>query len=300
MNRIDELFKLKELLDSGIINKDDFEKKRAELLSDINTGNQDLDSIKKEEIISGENEKVCPSCKCIIDKESGICNFCDYDFINNRFSDKIEPTIKSNNNFKKYIPVFFLIIISIFLGTWFFTENNSNKSRKLDLENNKTELQNKFSIKKSSSKNHNDNVSELPSAISESQNDLNNKSINQNIRNDFKTEKKLFFIGTNKKDIAYEIILKNDTIVIDVKYRLLPGEKSLWGDPDSDGYYSRFTNILLLKKGAIFDDATNKIYNDYRFINDRFYVKNYETKKYEEYIIKPSKSNCKIKDILEH
>lgn len=140
MNRTDELLKLKELLDSGVITENDFKRKKAELFSDFNTGNEN--SKKKEEIIVGESEKECPSCKCIIDKESEICNFCDYDFINNEIREEINYPIKSNINLKKYISVFFLVVIFIFLGTWFFTSNNFNRSNELELKNHKTEVEN--------------------------------------------------------------------------------------------------------------------------------------------------------------
>ena len=123
MSNLDELLKLKELLDLGIITENDFKRKKSELFSDISTENKNSDFIKKEEIIIGGNEKVCPSCKCIIDKESEICNLCDYDFINKKISEKIDKPIE-NNNFKKYITIFFVIIIFGFLGTWFFLKNN--------------------------------------------------------------------------------------------------------------------------------------------------------------------------------
>lgn len=123
MNKLDELLKIKELFDLGIITEADFKRKKTELLNDSNTGNVNSDF--KKDIIIGENEKECPNCKYIIEKESETCNFCDYDFINNKTEDKNINTIEKNNNLKKYVPVFFVIIIFIFLGTWFFTENNS-------------------------------------------------------------------------------------------------------------------------------------------------------------------------------
>ena len=127
---------------------------------------------------------------------------------------------------------------------------------------------------------------------------MNNKFLYQKIRNNFEIEKKLFFIEKNKKEIAYEITLKKDTIVFDLNYKLAPSEESSSAAPDSDGYYSRYANICLLKNGEIFDFGSNGISYDYIFINNTFYVKNFETKKYEEYVIKSSKSNCKVIDIL--
>jgi hypothetical protein len=82
MDRLDELLKLKELLDLGIITENDFNRKKAELIGESASENNNSDSIKEEEIIIGENEKVCATCKFIIDKESEVCKFCDYDFIN--------------------------------------------------------------------------------------------------------------------------------------------------------------------------------------------------------------------------
>lgn len=126
MNKLDELLKLKELLDLGIITENDFNRKKAELLSDGNTGYDNSDSIKEGEIIIGENEKECPTCKFIIEKESEICKFCDYDFIYKNNTENNDDKI-DNNNLKKYISVFFLVVIFIFLGTWFFIANNSEK-----------------------------------------------------------------------------------------------------------------------------------------------------------------------------
>jgi uncharacterized protein YecT (DUF1311 family) len=125
MNKADELLKLKELLDLGIINENDFNIKKVELFNKSNTVKYNSDSIKDEEIIIGKNEKECPFCKFIIEKECETCKYCDYDFINNKISNKIDSQI-DNNNFKKYIPVFFVIVIFIFIGTWFFKKNNSN------------------------------------------------------------------------------------------------------------------------------------------------------------------------------
>ena len=57
-----------------------------------------------------------------------------------------------------------------------------------------------------------------------------------------------------------------------------------------------FSNMIKHNCGNNIDITFINKKNDLHKIN----LKNYETKKYEEYIIKPSKSNCKIKDILEH
>jgi hypothetical protein len=128
MNKLDELLKLKELLDLGIITDNDFNRKKAELLSDDNTGYDNSDSIKEEDIIIGENEKECPTCEIIIDKESEICKFCDYDFIN-------KNNIKNNEDkidkikIKKYFLILILMIIIIFAGILIigsiFPNNNS-------------------------------------------------------------------------------------------------------------------------------------------------------------------------------
>ena len=127
MNKADELLKLKELLDLGIINENDFNRKKAELFNKSNTVvKHNADSIKNEEIIIGENEKECSSCKRIIEKENEVCNFCDYDFINKKINNTIDSQF-ANNNLKRYISVFFVIIIFIFLATWFFSSNNSEK-----------------------------------------------------------------------------------------------------------------------------------------------------------------------------
>ncbi len=284
MNKLDELLKLKELLDLGIITDKDFNRKKTELLSEGNTGYDNSDSIKEDEII-GENEKECPTCKFIIDKESEVCKFCDYDFINNKISNEIDIPIY--NNLKKYISILFIIIIFIIIGTWFFTQKNTKINSEIELK--EKPIQNELVKKDIDKKSHTEFNNEAA---------LNNKFLYQKIRNNFEIEKKLFFIEKNKKEIAYEITLKKDTIVFDLNYKLAPSEESSSAAPDSDGYYSRYANICLLKNGEIFDFGSNGISYDYIFINNTFYVKNFETKKYEEYVIKSSKSNCKVIDIL--
>ena len=125
MDKLDELLKIKELLDSGIITESDFKRKKDELLK----SNNEISKIqKKGEIIIGDNEKECTNCKCIIDKESEICKFCDYDFINKRISEKRVIPIESNTNLKKYISIFLVAIVFIFLITIAFTGTRSNNS----------------------------------------------------------------------------------------------------------------------------------------------------------------------------
>ena len=176
MDKLDELLKIKELLDSGIISENEFQELKDKLSlnsdninnssgennSNFNGGYNVINSnekicckcganslkedkfcmecgnaefkhntnneIIKKEIIISKDEKECPSCNRIIEKECQTCNFCDFDFTNNKINDKIDSQIENNNNLKKYIPVFFVIIIFIFLGTWFFSSNNSEKN----------------------------------------------------------------------------------------------------------------------------------------------------------------------------
>ena len=128
MSNLDELLKLKELLDLGIITENDFKRKKVELFSNSNIGNNNSDSIKKEEIIIGKYEKECPSCKCIIEKESESCNFCDYDFINKQISEKDNTHIESNSNLKKYISISLVAMVFIFLITIAFIGSSSNNN----------------------------------------------------------------------------------------------------------------------------------------------------------------------------
>ena len=125
MDKLDELLKIKELLDSGIITESDFLRKKDELLK---SNNETSKAQKKGEIIIGDNEKECPSCKCIIDNDSEICKFCDYDFINKRISEKDNTPIETNTNLKKYISIFLVAIVFIFLITIAFTGTHSNKN----------------------------------------------------------------------------------------------------------------------------------------------------------------------------
>lgn len=128
MSRIDEVLKLKSLLDSGLITEYDFKRKKEELFKDYNSSHEN--SLKKE-IIIGENEKECPSCKCIIDKKFDTCVFCDFDLINNKENIKNYTPTETNNSLKKNSSILLVVFFFIFLATLVFTGNNSNNHSKV-------------------------------------------------------------------------------------------------------------------------------------------------------------------------
>lgn len=160
MNKIDEILKLKELLNSGVITQNDFTELKNKLLEDSNSKNADA-QIKVE---IGIDEKECPSCKFIINKNNKTCDFCDYEFPNNTDSsvskqayikeekeinnisdaNRIKSNINSNRNKNKVFLITGILILSLLgLGFYFLKSNKKDniapeiKSVSIDTNTNK-------------------------------------------------------------------------------------------------------------------------------------------------------------------
>ncbi len=142
MNKIDEILKLKELLNSGVITQNDFTELKNKLLKDSNSKNVDT----KIKVEIGIDEKECPSCKFIINKNNKTCDFCDYEFPNNTDStdskqtnlqeeqeinnisnaNKLKANINSNRNKNKGFLISGILILSL-LGTGFYLLKSNKK-----------------------------------------------------------------------------------------------------------------------------------------------------------------------------
>lgn len=117
MNKIDEILKLKELLNSGVITRNDFTELKNKLLVDSNFKNAD-DKIKDE---IGIDEKECPNCNIVINKDIEKCEFCDYDFISKQV--KIEKNnVNTDVKSRKKVFVFSIIMLFILFAMWFVVD----------------------------------------------------------------------------------------------------------------------------------------------------------------------------------
>lgn len=125
MNKIDELLKIKELLDSGIISEKEFKELKNNLIQ--------LDSNEKStsEIIPNNITK-CSNCNSIINDNETICENCNVMDSKITSSDSISENIIPISNSKiKYI-IYGIIILCLVIGLNVYY-NNSNKS---PIENN--------------------------------------------------------------------------------------------------------------------------------------------------------------------
>ena len=249
MNKIEELLKLKELLDSGLINESDFNRKKDELFKNR------VEDISKPEIQVSSKE--------VIENKEIIS----------------QPFTPKNNN--KYYYIVTAVIIILIVWVIFFNRNTDTQT---PIKNDDKIMEVKLPPKEK---------------IQTNLNQTSNTSISK-IRNDIQTEKTLFFEEKIKKETAYKLTLKKDTIILDLHYRLKAGQESNYGSPDQDGFYSRYADYKIIKNGKICDFDTYE--NDDVFIieNNILRVKNFETKTYVDYILNPTKSNCGINDILQH
>lgn len=141
MDKIDEILKIKELLNSGVITINEFTELKNKLLKN----SKNVDAKIKVEI--GIDEKECPSCKFIINKNNKTCDFCDYEFPNNTDSsvskqayiqeekeinnindaNKTKVNINSNRNKNKVLLITGILILSLLgLGYYFLKSNKKD------------------------------------------------------------------------------------------------------------------------------------------------------------------------------
>jgi hypothetical protein len=120
MNKIDELLKIKELLDSGIISEKEFKELKNNLIQLDNNG-------KSTSEIIPNNIKKCSNCNSIINDNETICENCNVIDSKITSSDSLSENIIPISNSK--IKYFFLgiIILCLVIGLNGYY-NNSNKS----------------------------------------------------------------------------------------------------------------------------------------------------------------------------
>lgn len=116
MNKIDELLKIKELLDSGIISEKEF----IELKNNLNSIEKNISEFQPNAI------KKCPICNSVINDNEPNCKTCNV--LNSEVSTReaLEDNIIPESNSKMKYVVYVLIIIFLLIGLNFY-QNNSNK-----------------------------------------------------------------------------------------------------------------------------------------------------------------------------
>lgn len=135
MNKIDEILKLKGLLNSGVITQNDFTELKNKLLEDSNSKNEDV-QIKVE---IGIDEKECPNCNVVLNKDIEKCTFCDYDFISKQV--KIEnDNVNIGGKSRKKVFVFSATMLFILFVMWlvvdFMPRKNVSKDEVLSKSKN--------------------------------------------------------------------------------------------------------------------------------------------------------------------
>lgn len=86
-----------------------------------------INSKQRDEIIIDDNEKECPNCNVIINKNHLKCEFCDYDFELKQVN-IVNKDSYSDGKSRKKIFIFTVIMLFILFVTWFIGYYNQNKN----------------------------------------------------------------------------------------------------------------------------------------------------------------------------
>lgn len=130
MNKIDEVLKLKELLDSGLINQSDFDRKKKEIFEETNNESTNTNKLKSSEVHQNTQERdnnsfgkrKCPQCGSENNAENNDCLVCKTDLTIFRQPIELhqEPDVEKNNT--RYFIIIVIIGLSIF-GVFYIFKN---------------------------------------------------------------------------------------------------------------------------------------------------------------------------------
>lgn len=138
MNKIDEILKLKELLDSGLINQNDFDRKKREIFEEANNESKNTNELISSEVHQNIQERdnnsfdkrKCPQCGSDNKLELSVCSVCNSDF--SIIEDKVEPILENKSNISKYLYVSLFVVFILTSGIIYYMNslkfNQSNKS----------------------------------------------------------------------------------------------------------------------------------------------------------------------------
>jgi hypothetical protein len=142
-NKIDELIKIKKLLDEKLISQEEFESLKSEIIGDDDLSSNEI----KEKNIPPinttldlhSNKKECPNCKISLPIYTKKCNSCNYFFASEIIEDKnINNTIDGIESSDvpdkpNHLVLILAIIGLIFACSWFFL-HKGNKINTLPIE----------------------------------------------------------------------------------------------------------------------------------------------------------------------
>jgi hypothetical protein len=132
MNKIDEVLKLKELLDSGLINQSDFDRKKKEIFEETNNESKVTNELISSEVhqniqernINLFDKRKCPQCGSENHADNNVCIVCktDLTIFRQPTEPNQEPDIE-NRQSKYFIPIV-LIGLLIISASFFLFKNH--------------------------------------------------------------------------------------------------------------------------------------------------------------------------------
>jgi hypothetical protein len=130
MNKIDEVLKLKELLDSGLINQSDFDRKKKEIFEETNNESKITNELISSELHQNIQERdnnsfdkrKCPQCGSENHVDNNDCIVCKTDLT--KFRQPTEPYQEPDveTNYTRYFIIIVIIGLSIF-GVFYIFKN---------------------------------------------------------------------------------------------------------------------------------------------------------------------------------
>jgi hypothetical protein len=145
MNKIDEVLKLKELLDSGLINQSDFDRKKKEIFEETNNESKITNEIISSEVHQNIQERnnnsfdkrKCPQCGSENHADNNVCIVCktDLTIFRQPTEPNQEPDIE-NRQSKYFIPIVLIGLLIIFGSFYIFrnyeSSNNEDSEETID------------------------------------------------------------------------------------------------------------------------------------------------------------------------
>lgn len=167
MNKVDEILKLKELLNSGVITEKEF----VELKKNLLEGSSSEITSKKVEISADEKE--CPNCNVIINKNHQKCEFCDYDFESKQVK-LVNKDLHNDRKSRKKELLFAALMLFLLFGMWFFVDYMPNKNIDKDgnLEINQANIPNVTNTESATNELSNEEIMMQPAAGSDEVSDF--------------------------------------------------------------------------------------------------------------------------------
>lgn len=135
MNKIDEVLKLKELLDSGLISQSDFDRLKNQIFEETNNEVSNTNQFKSSEAHQNTQERnndsfdkrKCPQCGSENHVDNNDCIVCKTDLI--KFRQPTEPYQEpdvENKQSNYLIPIFLIVLLIIFASFFIFKNHQTS------------------------------------------------------------------------------------------------------------------------------------------------------------------------------